>query len=150
MTDVDSGLLRLMTSALGAAYPARLSVGISFGTICKMAVAALAAAYVGQPLLHALDQFALYLYIVAITPLLFIPIMFGRKGAPDSAVRQVNTVRLLIAEAGFTRGQTQLIWRSLIEKYIKAAQVDLSRPPKVVDLYSETAKEFSGDGGHPS
>jgi len=150
VTDIGSSLLRLMTGALGAGYPTRLFVGISFGTICKMAVAALAAAYVSQPLLHALDQFALYLYIVAVTPLLFVPIMFGRKGAPDSAVQQVNTVRLLIAEAGFTRGQAQFIWRSLIDKYIRAAQVDLSRPPKVVDLYKESAGELTGEGGQPS
>ena len=70
---------------------------------------ALAVAYIDQPFVHALKQFVLYLYTFAVTQLLFVPIMFGRKGAPDSAVRQVNAVRLLIARGWiYSRGKLSL------------------------------------------
>jgi hypothetical protein len=150
MTDMASGFLRLMTGMLGAGYPMRLYVGVAIGTLIKMFVGVLAFVYPDQVVWHALDVFSLTWYLVIVIPLLFAPLAFGHKGAPESVAHQVKTIELLISQAGFTKVQAALIWKSLIDKYIKAMQPDLSRAPKLADLYKETAKELSDGGGHPS
>jgi hypothetical protein len=73
----------------------------------------------------------------------------GKYGAPETAVHQVNTVKLLLEQSDFTTAQRQMIWRSLIEKYIKAAKADFSHPAKLQDLYHETAQDVKGNAGTP-
>jgi hypothetical protein len=150
MTDMPSGLLRLMTGMLGAGYPMRLYLGAAIGTLIKMFVGVFASSHPDRVVWHALDAFSLIWYLIIVIPLFFAPLVFGHKGAPESVAQQVNTIELLMSQAGFTKVQASLIWKALIDKYIKAMQPDLSRAPKLVDLYKETAKEFGDGGGHPS
>jgi hypothetical protein len=129
----------------------RLYFGVACGTLVKMAVTVLATTYAGQLVWQTLESFSLIWYLLVAIPLFFGPMAFGRKGAPESVAQQVNTIQLLMSQAGFSKAQAQLIWKSLIDKYIKAMQPDFSRGPKLVDLYRETAKELSDGGdGNPS
>jgi hypothetical protein len=139
-----------MTGMLGARHPMRLYVGVAIGTFIKMSVGVLASAYPDQMVWHALDADSLTWYLTIVTPLFFASLVFGHRGAPESVAQQVKTIELLMSHAGFTKAHAALIWKSLIDKYIKAMQPDLSRAPKLADLYKETAKEFGDGGGHPS
>jgi hypothetical protein len=77
-----------------------------------------------------------------ITPLFFSTIIFRRSGAPESAIHQVNTVQLLIDKGGFTNAQRQLIWRSLIEKYLRAIEPDISKEAKLSELIKESVEDI--------
>jgi hypothetical protein len=123
-------------------YPTRTALS-------KMVVNVLADVFAGQPVWHALNAFSLIWYLIVVIPLFFGMVAFGRKDAPELAVQQVNTVRLLMSEAGLSAAQRQIIWRSVIDKYIDAVGPDLSRQPALTDAYPRTVNELGGDGAHP-
>jgi len=73
-------------------------------------------------------------YVIIVTPLLFMPIIFGRRGALEQVAHHVDTLRLFIDQAKFSAAQRQLYWHSLIEKYIHAVQPRFDQaPPSVAD-----------------
>jgi hypothetical protein len=147
MKDTLSEVLRLLTSVLGATHPMRLLLALSGALGVKTAVTVLSKTYAVQPW-TALDEFAAAWYILLIVPLFFAPVVLGRRGAPETAVHQVNTVRLLLQEAGFRGAQQQMIWRALIDKYLKAVQPDLSEKPRLASMLRDAVAETQETSGN--
>ncbi|WP_407189138.1 hypothetical protein [Bradyrhizobium centrosematis] len=141
MGDDLSAFARLLTSSLGAGHPIRLLSGVSLALIAKIAVAILAKYFPDSPIWTTLNEYAAWCYILIVTPLLFVPLVMGRKGALEAPIQQINTVKLLIQEGDFSASERRQIWRSLADRYIKGVQPSLARAPSLAEL----SKEAIGD-----
>lgn len=135
-----SGFWRYLVTSLGTLFPVRLALGIAIGFAIKTCIHVLAETGADKSWV-AFDEFNSIWYIVVVAPWLFVPIIFGRRGAPESTVHHINTVDLLIARSGLSPHQKSLIWRSLIEKYLNAVQPDLSRPSPALSALLDEAKK---------
>jgi hypothetical protein len=140
-----SAIWRVLTSSFGTNYPMRLGIGAAFSCLLKTLVHVMAKVHPTEVIWLTLDEFGAIWYIAAITPLAFVTIVFGKKGAPEGVIYQINMVRALIAEGNFAPYQRILFWRSLTEKYLAALQPDISRNPSIRNLADETKEEFSID-----
>jgi hypothetical protein len=144
-----SAFWRFLVTSLGTLFPVRLALGVAVGFGAKTGVHVLAETTAEKSWV-ALDEFSSIWFILILTPWLFVPIIFGRKGAPESAVHHINTVELLIARSGLSPHQRTMIWRSLIEKYLNAVQPDLSRPsPALNALLDDAKKDIDGTPENP-
>jgi hypothetical protein len=146
VSDGISTFLRLLTNGLGAGHPIRLLCGVSLGLLARIAISVLAKLYPDNLFWATLNEYTAAWYVVIITPLLFISLVFGRRGALEAPIQQINTVRLLIEEGDFSIGQQRLFWRSLVEKYIKSIQPNLSRSPSLTDFSGQAIDELRGEG----
>lgn len=140
-----SSLWRMITSTFATNYPMRLAIGVALACFVQTVVHVLARTFPDDPALQALDEFATIWYLIIFTPLMYLPVILGKEGAPESVVTQINTIKALISEGDFGTVQRIMIWRSLTDKYLAALQPDLSRPPKLRDLYHEAANEIHPD-----
>jgi hypothetical protein len=93
----------------------------------------------------ALNEFELYWYILIITPLLYAPIVLGKRGASEKVVHHVNSIRLLMDQASITLTHQRRIWLSLIEKYIVEIKPDPTKNVSLPDLFNKTMEEEAGD-----
>jgi hypothetical protein len=137
-----SSVWRMVSGALGANHPIRLAVGCALSCFVRVLILVLARSFPEQPALQALDGLSIIWYLIIFTPMMFVSIVFGRGGAPENVVTQINTLDALISKGGFSPGQKTLMWRSLTDKYLTALKPDFSTSaPKLDDLYSQVEKE---------
>ena len=80
-------------------------------------------------------------YISTATAIFFLPLAFGRRSAPEEAVQNIATVDAILDRADLSKAQRQMIWRSLLERYVRTAGPDLKTPVRVTDLLDEQTKE---------
>jgi hypothetical protein len=80
--------------------------------------------------------------MIVCAPLTFLPLIFGKRNAPESVVHQINTIQAILDRSGLPRVAQQLVWRALINKYVDAAKPDLSAPPNLEAVFNETANEL--------
>jgi hypothetical protein len=133
---------RLVLSALGALFPVRLAVGLALGFLVKTIVH-VAATIQEQVLWRTLDEYNSIWYVIIVAPLLFIPVIIRSHGVPEQALHHINTIDLMITRSGLTPAQAQMMWRSLIEKYLASVQPDLSHPAPALDtLFEDTKHEL--------
>ena len=142
MPDSISAFLRLLTSALGAGHPIRLLCGVSLGLLTRIAISVLTKLYPDNLFWAALNEYTSAWYVVIITPLLFMPLVFGRRGALEAPIQQINTIKLLIEEGDFSSSQQRLFWRSLVEKYIQSVQPNIASSPSITNLSEQTVEEL--------
>jgi hypothetical protein len=142
-----SGLWRIITGAVGTNYPMRLGIGIAFACLSQTVVRVLARINPDVVVWQTLNDLGTIWYLIIITPLMFLTVVFGKRGAPEGAVQQINTIRALIAEGNFSSAQRVMIWRSLVEKYLNALQPDLSSAPRLKPMFDEVSKDFTPDAG---
>jgi hypothetical protein len=129
----SSLILRLILRILGAHHPIRLAGGLAIAVIVKMLVGAVAAGW-PHPSLAYLGSYETWWYMIGCAPLLYLPLLIGKKGAPETVVHQINTVQALLDRAGLPRERQKLVWNALVSKYIEEAKPDLSRTPDLAEL----------------
>lgn len=145
MSNGIPSFLRLLTKGLGSGHPIRLLCGVSFGLFVKIVISVLLKVYPENPVWMALNEYPAVWYVLVIAPLLFIPVVFGREGALEAAILQINTLKLLITEGGFSETQERLIWRSVVERYVNGIQPDLSRSPSLTELSKNALDEVKSE-----
>jgi len=101
MSDGISALLRLLIRAVGAGYPMRLVFGASGGAALKIVLTVAARHNPESAVWNAFNEFSVLWYVIIVTPLLFMPIIFGRRGALEQVAHHVDTLRLFIDQAKF-------------------------------------------------
>jgi hypothetical protein len=147
---MSSLMLRLIFRSLGAGHPIRLAVGVAFGIALKIAADVLSASYPESAALKTVAAYQSIWFIILCAPLVFVPIVFGKRSAPESAVHTINTIQALLDRAKLSRLGEQLFWRALLDKYVAAAKPDLRASPNMDDLFRETAKETLPNDAAPS
>ena len=106
-----------MTGALGSYHPMRLAYGLALGVTVKMIVHALALTYPEISALAALDSFNLVLFMVALAPWPFVPLIFAHGGADESISHQIRSINALLDAERATQAQRALVWRAVTTKY---------------------------------
>jgi hypothetical protein len=144
--EMGTALGRLLFSALGGRHPIRLFVGISCGCLAKLIVHALAETYVEAAIWSAMDDFSTWYYVVFVAPLLFVPMLVGRHGAPESAIHEANALRMLLDEAGIKGAQRQKFWNTFIDRYVGALASGTLRSPDLRQVFDDTVKELPVQG----
>jgi hypothetical protein len=134
----------LLFAALGGGHPIRLFVGVSLSFALKFAVLILAEAFPESGSLKVINGTDLWFIILMITPLMFVPLIWGGSGAFESAVLHANTVRKLMNEARLTKIQERLIWLELINRYVQAVRPELSEEVDLKRVFDEIVKELEG------
>jgi hypothetical protein len=147
---ISTLLLRLIFRSLGAGHPIRLAIGVAVGIALKVAADALAAAYPESAALKTVAGYQSIWFIIVCAPLVFVPMVFGKRNAPETVVHTVNTIQALLDRAKLSRVGEQLFWRALLDKYVAAAKPDLTASPNMDDLFNETAKEALPNDTAPS
>lgn len=109
-----------------AGYPLRISVGISFGFLLKVAVVLLSASFNENALFQKLAEFPTYYFMIIATGILFIPFMFGYRKISANAREQILVIEQLMEKSELTEPQRQLIWRLLIQKYVQDIRPDFT------------------------
>jgi hypothetical protein len=142
--ETASAYVRLVLSALGGGHPIRLVIGVSCAHAFKLVVHFLAKAYPEASMWSALDDFSLWFYIPLIVPLLFVPIVFGKRGALESAIHQANTIRMLLDEAGIKGVRKQMVWNLFIDQYIRtlASGTRTLTSPDLRQVFDDTLKRL--------
>ncbi|WP_315804368.1 hypothetical protein [Bradyrhizobium sp. SZCCHNS3002] len=143
-----SATWRLITRAFGTNYPMRLAIGISLACLVHTVVRVFAKALPESNIWQALNEFGTTWYILIIAPLLFVSIVFGKQGAPEGAIQQINTIKALISEGGFNSSQRVMIWRSIVDKYLTALRPDLWGKPDLGRIFDEVKNDFTPGEGH--
>lgn len=133
---------KLLVGALGSGHPIRLMVGFSLGFLVKTIILVWAAINPSSTTLSALNELGPWWFILIVTPLLFIPLIWRRHGAPESVVHQANTLRMLLDESGMTAGQKQTFWNMLISRFVQSVLPDLKQSPPVRELADSVIKEL--------
>ena len=142
MNESTSFFARFVLKALGAGYPIRLSIGIAIGIALKMVADGLAATYPEGAFLKAVSAYQMYWFVIVCCPLAFIPVVLGKRNAPEAVVHTINTIQALLDRGKFSKINEQMFWRALLDKYIAAAKPDLSIAPDMEKLVAETNKEI--------
>jgi hypothetical protein len=142
MNDSISGIARLITSSFGSNFPLRVGVGIGIATLLKIIIHVLAVSTPPAAALNALDEFALYWYIVAISPLMFVPIIFNRHGIPEHILFQLNVVDAVIIRGKFTAAQRTLLYQAIANRYVHALHPTLEKPPDLEKIFEEIRKDL--------
>lgn len=140
--DVPTALARLLFGAMGGGHPIRLFVGVSLSFALKFLVVILAGVYPESGPLKAVNELDLWFLILMITPLMFVPLIWGGSGAYESAVVHAKTLRKLIGEAKLTKIQERLIWLELINKYIQAVRPELSESADLKRVFDDVARQI--------
>jgi hypothetical protein len=145
-----SELLRFATGALGGYHPMRLTLGFAIGVMLKMGIHAAGHSLPEALILSGLDEFNMGYFMFACAPLPFLPLILGRRGAPEGVAHQINTIRALLSEENATQVQRTMIWRAITSKYLAAVQPDLVRGPSLQDLFKEAKGELKPGPEAPS
>ncbi len=140
--DTTTAFARLVVGALGGGHPIRLLAGVSLSFIAKTMILLFAKMNPESVFWDALDQLSVLWIIVMVAPLLFIPVIWRRYGAPEAAIHQASTIRMLLEEAGIKGAQRQMFWHSFIDRYIKSLKPDLSEAPPLRKVVEETINEL--------
>lgn len=140
--DDTSLVFRQLLKIFGGTHPVRVSTGVCCGFFVKI-LWAVGLAYVpDSPLFKTLNDFSVTYYCIAMAGLFMLPVAFGKGDAPEEVVHQVRTIEVLINAARLGKEQTQMIWRSLVYKYLEAAKPSLNRPVNF-NLTEEAKKELA-------
>jgi len=99
-------------------------------------------AYPGNAFLKAVSAYQLYWFLIACSPLAFIPMVIGKRSAPEAVVHTINTMQALLDRARLSKLNEQMFWRSVLEKYVAAAKPDLSTAPDMEKVFDEAGKEI--------
>lgn len=142
MTGSTSFVARVVLKALGAAHPIRLSIGIALGIVLKMFVDGFALSFPENAFLKAVSAYQMCWFMIACCPLAFIPVVLGKRNAPEAVVHTINTMQALLDRAKLSKLNEQMFWRAVIEKYVAAAKPDLSVTPDLENVFDETRKEI--------
>lgn len=142
MNESSSFFLRLVLKALGAGHPVRLSIGIAVGIVMKMLVDGLELAFPAHPFLKAVSAYQMYWFLIACSPLAFIPIIVGKRNAPEAVVHTINTIQALLDRAKLSKANEQMFWHALLDKYVAAAKPDFRVSPNLEQAFDETRKEI--------
>jgi len=137
----SSGVIRIITSTLGANHPLRLGVAFALAAPLKMIVHALARFYAANAAWQALDEFSMIWYVLVAAALLFLPILVGRRGLSEEVNNQIETIAAMIEQAGMSGPQKKLLWTSLINKYLAETQPSISHRPSLPDLFEKVRQE---------
>ncbi|WP_315782197.1 hypothetical protein [Bradyrhizobium sp. SZCCHNPS1003] len=138
----QSFLIRLVLGALGAAHPIRLAIGVAAGVILKIFLDGLAVSFPNILFLKAISAYQMYWFLIACSPLPFAPMLLGNRNAPESVVHKINTMQAILDRAKLSRVHEQMFWRTLLDKYVAAANTDLSRNPDLGKLFDESKAEI--------
>ncbi|MCA1453553.1 hypothetical protein I6F35_10040 [Bradyrhizobium sp. BRP22] len=142
MNESSSLVLRLLMKSLGAGHPIRFAIGLAIGTVIKMVIDALSLALPEVLFLKGISSYQMHWYLLASAPLAFVPMVFGKRNAPESVVHTINTIQALLDRAKLSKPNEQMLWRALLEKYVSAATPELSSTPDPKQLFDEALKEL--------
>jgi len=140
--EFGSALGRMLFSALGGRHPIRLLIGVSLSSALKFIISILAKTNPEASFWSAMNEFSLPYFIFFVAPLLFIPVVFRRRGAPESAIHQANTLQMLLDQAKITGVRRQKFWNEFIERYIAALKPGLAENPDLKKVFDETVEEL--------
>jgi hypothetical protein len=128
MIDVPSStlFLRLLTRLVGADHPIRLGCGVSLGILLKLLLDGMAATFPDTAFIVRIADNQMIWFILACIPVVYWPLISGRRGAPEPVVHTINTIQAVLDRAKLTKVQEAMFWRALLDKYVAAAQPDLS------------------------
>lgn len=118
-----SGLWRILTKSLGALFPIRLAIGASLGTAAKIAIHTTSYSLPHSLTLGALDQFDAVWYLVVFVPLVFISVIFRKRGAPEDAIHEINTLEAVLNRREFTASQRTQYWKEVADTYVARMKV---------------------------
>jgi hypothetical protein len=138
--DVLSAFIRQLTEFFGATHPIRLGVAVCLGMTCSAALKISVPIFHSEAIATAADLSPIY-YMALWGAVLFLPLAIGWRGAPDNAVNVARTLRLWMAEAKLDQQEIKLTWRILIQKYVDAAQPDLSNLATARLLFDQAEAE---------
>jgi hypothetical protein len=142
MNESTSFFTRFVLKALGAGHPIRLSIGIAIAVVLKILGDALALSFPENAFLKTVSAYQMYWFVIACCPLTFIPMVLGKRNAPEAVVHTINTIQALLDRAKLSKINEQMFWRALLDKYIAAAKPDLSGAPDIGKVLEETKAEI--------
>ena len=91
----------------------------------------------------ALNEFGAAWYIAILCGGLFWPVVFNKRSTPEGIISQIDTVDELIRRAHLGPSQAQILWHSLITKYLEALKPDLSEAPNLRDIIKDAEKDLT-------
>jgi H+/Cl- antiporter ClcA len=142
MNESTSFFTRFVLKALGAGHPIRLSIGIAIAVVLKIVADALALSSPGNAFLKGVSAYQMYWFVIACCPLAFIPVVLGKRNAPEAVVHTINTIQAILDRAKLSKTNEQMFWRALLDKYIAAAKPDLSGAPDMGKVFEEAKNEI--------
>lgn len=146
MTDpAGSFIVRTLLALVGANHPIRVGVAFGAGILTSIGANILSVSFPDSAAFLYLAHLNIMYFVAIWIAALFAPIVFGRHGAPESSVHQINTVHAIMERAEMSQANKLMFWRSFLEKYIIATRPDLSRKPDVEKLAEETKQEINTD-----
>jgi hypothetical protein len=140
-SDEISALIRQTTEFIGVTHPLRLGAAAFLGLTSHGVIRVLARNLHDEWLTAAADLSSVY-YMAVWAAIFVVPLAFGWRGAPESGVRYIRTLRLLIDQTDFTVEERRNMWRLLVYKYLQAASPDLSHRPSAKSLLEDIAPQM--------
>src|SRR5205085_101968 len=101
-TDYISALLRQLTDFFGASHPVRVGIGVCAGIVLHGVATILNAVFPEVIGVTSAAGLNFIYYVAASLVLVFIPVAFGGRGAPEDAVHTIRVIRALMDAANYS------------------------------------------------
>jgi CTP:phosphocholine cytidylyltransferase-like protein len=140
MHDDDTAIMRQVLRRLFADHPLRVSLAFC-GSIFLNVCIKIGIQYYDYAWLKVLNDTATWEVWVIVAGAALLPILFGKGGTPELVKTQINAIENLIEAAHLPKYQAALVWKELIDRYIKSLSTDFEKQ-KSIDIVEQARIEI--------